>query len=38
MVGVRTNPPIKQVSVSGLNTSADDARRLLLVYLTRINN
>jgi len=34
---VRTNHRGEPVYLYGLNTSADDARRLLLVYLARIN-
>jgi hypothetical protein len=37
LVGVRTNHRREAVYLYRLNTSADDARRLLLVYLTRIN-
>src|SRR6476646_564061 len=37
IVGVRTNHRGEPVYLYRLNTSADDARRLLLVYLTRIN-
>jgi hypothetical protein len=37
IVGVRTNHRHEPVYLYRLNTSADDARRLLLVYLTRIN-
>ncbi|MGL5165733.1 MAG: DUF4105 domain-containing protein [Afipia sp.] len=37
LVGVRTNHRREPVYLYRLNTSADDARRLLLVYLTRIN-
>jgi hypothetical protein len=37
VVGVRTNHRREPVYLYRLNTSADDARRLLLVYLTRIN-
>jgi hypothetical protein len=37
VVGVRTNHRHEPVYLYRLNTSADDARRLLLVYLTRIN-
>ena len=37
LVGVRTNHRREAVYLYQLNTSADDARRLLLVYLTRIN-
>jgi hypothetical protein len=37
LVGVRTNHRREAVYLYHLNTSADDARRLLLVYLTRIN-
>lgn len=37
LVGVRTNHRQEPVYLYRLNTSADDARRLLLVYLTRIN-
>jgi hypothetical protein len=37
IVGVRTNHRREAVYLYRLNTSADDARRLLLVYLTRIN-
>lgn len=37
LVGVRTNHRGEPVYLYRLNTSADDARRLLLVYLTRIN-
>jgi hypothetical protein len=37
LVGVRTNHRGEQVFLYRLNTSADDARRLLLVYLARIN-
>jgi hypothetical protein len=37
LVGVRTNHRHEPVYLYRLNTSADDARRLLLVYLTRIN-
>lgn len=36
LVGVRTNHRREAVYLYRLNTSADDARRLLLVYLTRI--
>ena len=37
LVGVRTNHRREAVYLYRLNTSADDARRLLLIYLTRIN-
>ena len=37
LVGVRTNHRREAVYLYRLNTSADDARRLLLVYLARIN-
>jgi hypothetical protein len=37
LVRVRTNYRREPVYLYRLNTSADDARRLLLVYLTRIN-
>jgi hypothetical protein len=37
LVGVRTNHRGEPVYLYRLNASADDARRLLLVYLTRIN-
>jgi hypothetical protein len=37
LVGVRTNHRREAVYLYRLNTSADDARRLLLVYLERIN-
>jgi Domain of unknown function (DUF4105) len=37
LVGVRTNHRRETVYLYRLNTSADDARRLLLVYLVRIN-
>jgi hypothetical protein len=37
VVGVRTNHRHEPVYLYRLNTLADDARRLLLVYLTRIN-
>jgi hypothetical protein len=37
LVGVRTNHRREAVYLYRLNTSAADARRLLLVYLTRIN-
>jgi hypothetical protein len=37
LVGVRTNHRNEAVYLYRLNTSADDARRLLLVYLARIN-
>lgn len=37
VVGVRTNHRHEPVYLYRLNTSADDARRLLMVYLTRIN-
>jgi hypothetical protein len=37
IVGVRTSHRQEPVYLYRLNTSADDARRLLLVYLTRIN-
>jgi Domain of unknown function (DUF4105) len=37
LVGVRANHRNEQVYLYHLNTSADDARRLLLVYLSRIN-
>ena len=37
VVGVRTNHRREPVYLYRLNASADDARRLLLVYLTRIN-
>jgi hypothetical protein len=37
VVGVRTNHRREPVYLYRLNTSADDARRLLMVYLTRIN-
>jgi Domain of unknown function (DUF4105) len=37
LVGVRTNHRREAVYLYRLNSSADDARRLLLVYLTRIN-
>jgi hypothetical protein len=37
IVGVRTNHRREAVYLYRLNTSADDARRLLMVYLTRIN-
>ena len=38
IVGVRTNHRDETVYLYRLNTSADDARRLLLVYLDRIND
>ena len=37
LVGVRTNHRQEVVYLYRLNTSADNARRLLLIYLTRIN-
>jgi hypothetical protein len=37
IVGVRTNHRREAVYLYRLNSSADDARRLLLIYLTRIN-
>jgi uncharacterized protein DUF4105 len=37
LVGVRTNHRREAVYLYRLNSSADDARRLLLIYLTRIN-
>jgi hypothetical protein len=37
LVGVRTNHRHERVYLYRLNTSADDARRLLLIYLSRIN-
>ena len=37
LVGVRTNYRGEPVFLYRLNTSPDDARRLLLVYLARIN-
>jgi hypothetical protein len=37
LVGVRTNQRHEAVYLYHLNTSPDDARRLLLVYLARIN-
>jgi len=37
LVGVRTNHRHETVYLYRLNTSADDARRLLLIYLARIN-
>lgn len=37
VVGVRTNHRHEPVYLYRLNTSADDARRLLMIYLTRIN-
>jgi hypothetical protein len=37
IVGVRTNHRREAVYLYRLNTSADDARRLLLIYLARIN-
>jgi len=37
LVGVRTNHRREPVYLYQLNTSADDARRLLLIYLARIN-
>jgi len=37
LVGVRTNHRSERVYLYHLNTSADDARRLLLIYLARIN-
>jgi hypothetical protein len=37
LVGVRTNHRRETVYLYRLNTSADDARRLLLIYLARIN-
>jgi hypothetical protein len=37
LVGVRTNHRREAVYLYHLNTSADDARRLFLVYLARIN-
>lgn len=37
VVGVRANHRHEPLYLYRLNTSADDARRLLLVYLTRIN-
>jgi len=37
LVGVRTNHRDEQVYLYRLNTSPDDARRLLMVYLERIN-
>ena len=37
LVGVRTNHRRETVYLYRLNTSAEDARRLLLVYLARIN-
>ena len=38
VVGVRTNHRQEPTYLYRLNTSADDARRLLLVYLARIND
>ena len=38
IVGVRTNHRHEAVYLYRLNTSADDARRLLLIYLARIND
>src|SRR5262245_29683608 len=37
LVGVRTNHRKESVYLYRLNSSADDARRLLLIYLARIN-
>ena len=37
LVGVRTNHRLEPTYLYRLNTSAEDARRLLLVYLARIN-
>jgi Domain of unknown function (DUF4105) len=37
LVGVRVNHRHEKVYLYHLNSSADDARRLLLIYLTRIN-
>jgi hypothetical protein len=37
LVGVRTNHRKESVYLYHLNTSAEDARRLLMVYLDRIN-
>ena len=37
IVGVRTNHRREAVYLYRLNTSADDARRLLMIYLARIN-
>jgi hypothetical protein len=37
LVGVRTNHRPETVYLYRLNTSADDARRLLMIYLARIN-
>jgi hypothetical protein len=37
LVGVRTNHRHERVYLYHMNTSADDARRLLLIYLARIN-
>ena len=37
LVGVRTNHRMETVYLYRLNTSADDARRLLMIYLKRIN-
>ena len=37
LVGVRTNHRHERVYLYHLNTSADEARRLLLIYLARIN-
>ena len=37
LVGLRTNHRHERVYLYHLNTSADHARRLLLIYLTRIN-
>ena len=37
VAGVRTNHRHEPVYLYRLNTSADDARRLLMIYLTRIN-
>ena len=37
LVGVRTNHRREAVYLYHLNTSADDARRLFLIYLARIN-
>jgi len=37
IVGVRTNHRRERVFLYRLNTSADDARRLLMIYLQRIN-
>ena len=37
LVGVRTNHRGEPVYLYRLNTSADDARRLFMIYLTRIN-